>query len=484
MMNFGFNNNNIFEINTLNVFLYDKTKINEPEEVLKKFNLEADSGILNNLISDSGEAVLFPAVSEGKSATLLFYPLDQSKPNELRNSASRLIKYLSGKKFENIYINLYPALKNPSVSTFRELLEGMRLGEYKFDKYKTKKDENKSKQLYFVSSFDLEKMITEIDLLFKGVNFSRDLSNEPANVLTPETFAQEIKKAFELPSTTVTVMDEKKLKAMGFNLILSVGNASSNPPRLIKIHYKPANAKKKIVLVGKGVTYDAGGLSIKTTPGMFEMKADMAGAGSVAGAIYAAALNELPYEIIGLLPAVENMLAGNSYKPGDVLTGYKGKTVEIGDTDAEGRLILADALEYANELKPDYIIDLATLTGAAFVSFGFLYSAMFTEDKTLAETFDAAGKSTYELVWQMPLTKEYKSLLDTKMADISNIGPRHSGAITAALFLQHFVDEKIPWMHLDVAGPSIKNDILDYYKDYNTGYGVRLIYQALKSGKL
>ncbi|GJQ63282.1 MAG: putative cytosol aminopeptidase [Melioribacteraceae bacterium] len=484
MINYSSSELNVFDKKSLNIFLFNKKNLNEPEEVLTKFELEADKEILGEMISDDGEAVLFPVKSGGNSSTLLFFSVDQSKQNELRNTASKLIKSVRGKKFENIYLNVFPALKNPSVSTFRELLEGMMLGEYKFDKYKSSKDEEKPKKLNLVSSFDLENVISETTLLFNGVNLSRDLSNEPANVLTPETFASEVKNNLENEYTSVEVFDEKMLEEKNFGLILAVGNASANPPRLIKIHYKPENAIKKIVLVGKGVTYDSGGLSIKTTPGMFEMKADMAGAGSVAGAIYAASKNKLPYEIIGLLPAVENMLAGNSYKPGDVLTGYKGKTVEIGDTDAEGRLILADALEYANEFKPDYIIDLATLTGAAFISLGFLYSAMFTDNELLADTFDSAGKSTYELVWQQPLTKEYKSLLDTKMADIANLGPRHSGAITAALFLQHFVDEKIPWMHLDIAGPSIKNDILDYNKNYNTGYGVRLIYKALKSGKL
>jgi len=484
MLNFISNQKPELNSESISVFFYSKNQIDDIIKKLESYSFTPDNAVMKTLLADNEEGLLLPIKNENEHKTVYFNFIDLSKPNALRNSGSTLVKYLSKKNYKDVNIDLQPAVSNPSIQHFRELLEGFYLGGYKFDKYKSDKKEVKNKNITFITGFELTPLFKEIDLLFKGVDFSRDMSNEPANFLTPAKFAELIKKEIASDKVEVTVIERPELEEKKFGLILNVGGASDNPPCLIKLHYKPKTAKKKIALVGKGVTYDAGGLSIKTTAGMFEMKADMAGAGSVAGAVHAAALNDLPYEIIALIPAVENMISGNSYKPGDILTAYNGKTVEIGDTDAEGRLILADALAYADEFKPDYIVDLATLTGAAYIALGSLYSAGFSTDDKLVNVFETAGKVSYELVWRMPLVEEYKPFLETEIADIKNLGPRQAGAITAAEFLHFFVNKETPWLHLDIAGPSIKSDTLDYYKNYNTGYGVRLIYQVLKSESL
>ena len=250
------------------------------------------------------------------------------------------------------------------------------------------------------------------------------------------------------------------------------------------MHYKPkSKVKKKIVLVGKGVTYDSGGLSIKPTDGMIEMKADMAGAAAVIGIIKSAALLNLPFELIGVVPAVENMISGNSYKPSDIVSTASGKTIEVKNTDAEGRIVLADALEYASKQKPDEIIDFATLTGAAVVALGLPTAAIFTKNEEMADSLYKSGQKTFERVWRLPLWDEYDKLIESDIADVSNLGGRWGGAITAAKFLEHFVDENIPWTHIDLAGPSIKHDFTNYTKKYNTGFGVRLITDYLEKLK-
>ncbi|GAB4150240.1 MAG: hypothetical protein Fur0015_14320 [Ignavibacteriales bacterium] len=210
------------------------------------------------------------------------------------------------------------------------------------------------------------------------------------------------------------------------------------------------------------------------------MKADMAGAAAVSGIILAASKNKLPVEIIGVMPLVENMVSGNSYKPGDIIKSYSGKTIEVKDTDAEGRIILSDAITYACNFKPDLVIDYATLTGACVVALGEIASGLFTNNDEYANVMESAGNYTFERVWKMPMWSDYDSLLDSKIADISNLGPRWGGAITAAKFLEFFVKENIPWIHLDIAGPALKHKENSYTENYDTGFGVRLTYKFLQ----
>ncbi|GBD92297.1 cytosol aminopeptidase [bacterium BMS3Abin04] len=369
---------------------------------------------------------------------------------------------------------------------YQTFVEGILLGNYTFDIYKTEEKKVTSFQITFHSGnpHKVKESISKAEKMISAVFFARDLANEPAITLTPNVLAQRAKKELSEAGVKVTIFNDKELKKRNMNAILAVGKASSNPPRLIIMHYKPkSKVKKKIVLVGKGVTYDSGGLSIKPTDGMIEMKADMAGAAAVIGIIKSAALLNLPFELIGVVPAVENMISGNSYKPSDIVSTASGKTIEVKNTDAEGRIVLADALEYASKQKPDEIIDFATLTGAAVVALGLPTAAIFTKNEEMADSLYKSGQKTFERVWRLPLWDEYDKLIESDIADVSNLGGRWGGAITAAKFLEHFVDENIPWTHIDLAGPSIKHDFTNYTKKYNTGFGVRLITDYLEKLK-
>ncbi len=318
--------------------------------------------------------------------------------------------------------------------------------------------------------------------IIEAVNFTKDLVNEPAITLTPKELAARTKKKLTKLGINVTIWNKEQLKKNRMGAILGVGQAAVNEPCMIIAHYKPnKKAIKKIALVGKGVTYDSGGLSIKPTAGMLQMNADMAGGAAAIGSIAAAALLNLNVEIYCIVPAVENMIAGNSYKPGDVLKSASGKTIEVKDTDAEGRLVLADALHYASKLKPDQIIDFATLTGAVAVALGLFSAGIMSKDDELVKNISASSEKTYEKVWRLPFGDEYNKLLESDIADVSNLGPRWGGSITAGKFLEHFVDEKIPYAHLDIAGTALQNDLTNYTKKYHTGWGVRLMADYLEN---
>ena len=307
----------------------------------------------------------------------------------------------------------------------------------------------------------------------------REFANTPPSDLSPEGFAEQAQKLAKQHKIAFEVMDVPALEKGNFNCILAVGRGSSKAPRVVKLEYKPKEkAKKHIVLVGKGVTFDSGGLSLKDASSMETMKDDMTGAAIVLATLLACAQAEIPVQVTGLMGLVENMPDGNSYKPGDVLRSRSGKTIEVLNTDAEGRLVLADLLHYASEMKPDHIVDLATLTGACLVALGDSVNALFTPDSKLAEALDLAGKATGEHLWQLPLVEEYRDLLKSPLADLKNItGTKWGGSITAALFLQEFV-EGTSWAHVDLAGAWSSKE-----RDYRTygasGEGPRFLLQWL-----
>lgn len=387
-------------------------------------------------------------------------------------------------KSVNVIVPVYEDYKSyfTSESYFLQtMIEGILLGNYTFDNYKSEKE--KAGKLEFILHYSNKKLLQQVIInskkIIESVYFTRDLVNEPAITLTPMELGLRAKKELTKLGVEVKIFDKNDLVRKKMNAILAVGNASSKPPCMIVAHYKPKKSQKKIALVGKGVTYDSGGLSIKPTAGMLEMKADMAGGAVVLGIIRTAALLKLPVELIGVVPAVENMLGGNSFKPGDIIKSYSGKTIEVKDTDAEGRVILADALHFASQQIPDEIIDFATLTGACAVALGLFSAGLFTNYDKLADNLLNSGLNTYERIWRLPFWKEFNSLIKSDIADVSNLGPRWGGAITAGKFLEHFVDKKIPWAHLDIAGPSIKHDYTNYTKNFDTGFGVRLIVDYL-----
>ena len=291
----------------------------------------------------------------------------------------------------------------------------------------------------------------------EGVNFARDLGNLPANICTPAYLAEQALALGKTHKLKVTVLERKDMKKLGMGSLLSVCDGSRQPPKLITVEYHGGPKQHKpVVLVGKGVTFDTGGISLKPSAEMDEMKYDMSGAGSVLGTLRAVAAMKLPLNVIGVIPATENMPGGNATRPGDIVTSMSGQTIEILNTDAEGRLILCDALTYAERFEPAAVIDIATLTGACVIALGHVASGLFANDDRLADELAAAGQLSWDRVWPMPVWEDYQEQLKSNFADMANIGGRPGGSITAACFLARYA-KKFKWAHLDIAGTAWKS---------------------------
>jgi leucyl aminopeptidase len=359
---------------------------------------------------------------------------------------------------------------------------GMRLRVYSFDKYKTKKGDDEEKPaprtvvFQVKDSAGVRKALKAQVAVADGVALARDLVNEPPNVLHPQSFAKRAKALKEL-GVDVEVLGEKDLKKIGMRALLGVGQGSHNESHVVIMRWSGAKDEKAdpVAFIGKGVTFDTGGISIKPAGGMEDMKGDMAGAACVVGLMHALAARKAKVNAIGVIGLVENMPDGKAQRPGDIVTSLSGQTIEIINTDAEGRLVLADVLWHVQaEFKPKLMIDLATLTGAIMVALGQERAGLFSNNDELAERLHAAGEATGELVWRMPLGKAYDKLMDSKVADMKNSGGRYGGSITAAQFLQRFVNDR-PWAHLDIAGVAMGSPQTEVNKGWSSGYGVRLL---------
>jgi leucyl aminopeptidase len=367
------------------------------------------------------------------------------------------------------------------------LWEGVMLGAYRFERYKRSSSSGKFtgiSELKIVSGLKVPAAkMKECDSFCRATLLARDLINLPAADCTPTTLRDLALSIARKGKLKCTVFDRSKLKKMGAGGLLGVAQGSEEPPYLLKLVYRPAREPKKVVaLVGKGVTFDSGGLSIKPAGGMETMKCDMSGAAAVLSAMQAVAELKPEVEVRAYVPTTENMINGLAMRPGDVLRAMSGKTIEVLNTDAEGRLILADALHMAGQDKADVIIDLATLTGACVVAMGDTYAALFASDDGLARDLQAASVVAGERLWRMPLAPEYRELIKSSVADIKNTGGRSGGAITAALFLQEFVDtKKTHWAHLDIAGPAFLDSDRGHLRKGGTGFGVRTLLRYLMS---
>jgi len=363
------------------------------------------------------------------------------------------------------------------------LAEGLVLSNYQFLKYFKDADSKKYQlaSVEVIGKFEKDQ-IQKLNNILKSVCWTRDMVNEPVSFLTATQLASEIQKLGEEANFSVQVLEKSKIEALKMGGLLAVNKGSIEPPTFTIIEYKPKNArnKKPLVLVGKGVVYDTGGLSLKPTAGSMDlMKSDMAGAACMAATIYAAALNQLDVHLVGLIPATDNRPGLNAYAPGDVVHMYDGTTIEVLNTDAEGRMILADALAYASKFNPELVIDAATLTGAAVVAIGTKASCMMgnAKQKVLDKLIEA-GNDVHERVVQLPFWDEYKDDLKSSVADMKNIGSRYAGMITAGKFLEHFV--KAPYVHLDIAGPSFLEAPENYKGKGGTGVGVRLLHEFIE----
>ena len=399
---------------------------------------------------------------------------------ELRRRAYKLRKLIRQNNHLQLVVSSFSAYRG----AMEDFTEGFLLGTYSFEKYKTKKEEGPGKsypsEILLYGDTD-EKDIKWLTDITSAVYFARDLINEPVNHLNAAALAEEIMKLGDASGFKTEVLTKGKIEALKMGGLLAVNKGSVDPPFFSILEWNPENAvnKKPVVLVGKGVVYDTGGLNIKTGDYMAGMNGDMAGAATVAGVMYTVAKSAIPIHVIGLIPSTDNRPGGNAYTQGDIITMHNKMTVEIGNTDAEGRIILADAISYASRYEPEIIIDIATLTGSAAMTFGNQAIALMTNaDRKYINLLTECGNDVYERIGELPFWDEYGELLKSDVADMNNIGGREAGAIIAGKFLEKFAE--YPLIHLDIAGTSmLKKD--DFYRTKNcSGSGLRLLATFLR----
>jgi leucyl aminopeptidase len=434
------------------------------------------------------ETLVVYTTSRGRTSRLVLVGLGERKnvsTERYRRAAAAAAKRAQSLRAKTLTLLLPRNVRSLDQSVFA-LAEGALLSLYKYDKYISRKEDNASTiesiSILAEGTSNLRAGNTAVEkarIVCEATSLARDLGNAPGNELYPQTLADAAQKSARGAGYSITVLDEQEIDALGMGGVLGVSRGSAHSPRFIILEYGPAN-KRPVVLVGKGVTFDSGGISIKPSAGMAEMKMDMSGAAAVIGTFEAVARLKLSVHIVGLIPAVENLPSGNAIRPGDILRHHNGKTSEVDNTDAEGRLILADALAYAAKFKPQAVIDLATLTGAVVVALGHHATGMMGNDPELMKKLKRAGDSTYERVWELPLFEEYEKQIKSDIADVKNTGGRWGGAITAGLFLKKFIGN-YKWIHLDIAGTAILEENSDYAFKGASGVGVRLLTELLKT---
>jgi leucyl aminopeptidase len=445
---------------------------------------------LKEFKGDKGEEVIFYTPPEIKADRVIFMglgKLEKLNAESLRAFAGKAVKKCINMKLTEVLIGCPSAkkIKMEMPLPLEAIIEGAYLGNHLFDKYKDEKKYSSLKKIFFLVKPDVAKssgkILKSITTICEGTIFARDLINTPSNDKKPEQFTKIITDTAKKENLKVTIFDEKELKRKKFGAMLAVAAGSESKPRMIVLEYNPKGAKKTVALVGKGVTFDSGGINLKPTGSLEEMKSDMSGAAAVAATLIALAKLKPKTKVIGIIPVVENMPSGNASRPGDIVKSYSGKTVEILNTDAEGRLILIDAISYViKEYKPETLIDIATLTGACVVALGEKIAGVFSSDDELAQSIISSGEKAHERCWHMPLPGDYKEDLKSDFADLKNIaGSRWGGAITAALFLSEFVGDT-RWAHIDIAGPSYMKKADAYCGVGGTGFGVRLFCELLK----
>jgi leucyl aminopeptidase len=399
---------------------------------------------------------------------------------------------LTGKEGPTAHIVIEGAGREIAPADVANFALGVTLRGYKFRKYKSKPDkkngpanDDKTLRKIVVHCADPKaatKLFAPAKAMAEGVMLARDLVNEPANVLGPAEFAARAKELGKV-GVQVEVLTPAALKKLGMNALLAVGQGSARPSHVVVMQWKGAGPKggDPFVVVGKGVTFDTGGISLKPAAGMEDMKGDMAGAACVVGLMHELAKRKAKVNAVGIIGLVENMPSGSAQRPGDVVTAMSGKTIEVLNTDAEGRMVLADCLWYAQDrFKPKALVNLATLTGAVMVALGKEHAGLFSNNDQLADWLATAGKETGEKLWRLPLGPKYDKMIESKVADIKNTGGKWGGSISAAQFLQRFVKEGTPWAHLDIAGTAMASVDSDVNRSWGSGFGVRLLDQLIR----
>ncbi|ODS30634.1 MAG: aminopeptidase A [Candidatus Scalindua rubra] len=462
---------------------------------------KASGGTISNLMKNKdftgrlNEIIMIPTYKKIMPKRILLVGLGKSTEltlDKIRQAAGTAARTIQGKKFKSpsmlLYKTEYKDISTEDVT--RSVVEGVLLSLYNFTMYKTLKKEEKTdinNFTLFIQRKDIldkvKSVVRNTQIVAEAVSFTRDLVNMSGSDATPTFLANKAKGIAKTKGVKCRILSITDMKKLGMGGILNVSRGSAQPPKFIIIEY---NTKKKnndtIIIIGKGITFDSGGISLKPGKEMDLMKADMAGAAAVLGTFKAISNLKPSIHLVGLVPCTENMPSGTALKPGDIIKCLSGKTVEVVNTDAEGRLILADALSYAKRYKPDAVIDLATLTGTCVVALGTFASGMFGNNDGLKDRVQRAGEKCHERVWELPLWDEYYDLIKSNIADIKNVGGRYGGAITAACFLAKFI-ETIPWVHLDIAGTFLVEKDTPYIRRGATGVGVRLLTQLIQDWK-
>lgn len=446
--------------------------------ILKKHSFSGKAGEMLEVVGTSPQIILFGMGSKKE--------LDA---NTVSHTGAKLLQKLEASHLQNasiIWSDDISTKKNTSAQLAIEFVIGLQMRAYRFDHYKTKqtkKDKPSLTKVVFYSSHatELAKNYLDAEAILEGISLNRDLLNEPPNILNPQTFAERV-KTLSKEGLKIKILDEKELKKIGMEALLAVGSGSKTPSCVAIMEWKNGPSDQKpLAFVGKGVTFDTGGLSIKPRDIMAEMKFDMGGAALVTGLMHSLARRKANVNAVGVIGLVENAVDGESYRPADILKSLSGQTIEVLDTDAEGRLVLADILTYTQDtFDPTLMIDVATLTGAMLVCLGHEFAGLFTPDDKLAKQLYEAGLKVDEKVWRLPLHKNYHKLMDSKIADMKNIGPpMNAGSAQAAEFLHRFI-KQTPWAHIDIAGVAMLVGDHPLSGHQPPGYGVRLLNAFIK----
>ena len=463
-------------------FISKLTKTNSVNNIVFVKDNKFKNKILNPIIKSVKNNELFKydlfVQKEFNNSNYIFVNFkNMSTSSDCENIGSKLYDYLKKNKLENSCIETNKI--DLSQDQLERIIHGAKLKSYNFNIYKSDKNKNKNIILNIIGKKinKSNKLRKNLDALLDGVFFTRDLVSEPGNILHPDEYANRLNKLKKL-GLKVTIYDQRKLKQMGFNALLGVGQGSIRGSYLVTIEWKGNKSNSKpLAFVGKGVCFDTGGISLKPAKFMEDMTYDMAGSAVVVGLMKNFALRKSKINAVGVVGLVENMPGSNAQRPGDIVKSYSGKTIEVLNTDAEGRLVLADALTYTEKkFKPELIVDLATLTGAIIVCLGSEYAGLFSNNDKLSKQIFEAGEKVDEKVWRLPLHKNYDKLLNSKNADMQNINyVGGAGSTTAAQFLQRFIINKTPWAHLDIAGMAFSKYGGALNSGGATGYGVRLL---------
>ncbi len=456
-------------------FLKKETKISELAKIVGDKSI---SSTLNKLIKNENftKKKIITSIDRNIDKKLIFVWTDKDLSSyEIENLGAKFFDFLKNNLIEEVTI-FGPSLNSKNYK-LEEFIHGMQLKSYTFDIYKSLKKENKIFKINVFKKNNDKKLKNKLNAILEGTNFTRDLVSEPGNVLTPDEYTKRLIKLKKY-GLKITVYNEKKMKKLRMNALLGVGKGSICGSYLVTLEWKGIkNNSKPLAFVGKGVCFDTGGISLKPARFMEDMTYDMAGSAVVVGLMKNFALRKAKINAIGVVGLVENMPGGNAQRPGDIVKSYSGKTIEVLNTDAEGRLVLADALSFTEKkFKPKFMIDLATLTGAMVVALGTEYAGLFSNDDKLSKQIFEAGKKVDEKVWRLPLHKNYDKLMNSKNADMQNINySGGAGSITAAQFLQRFIINKTPWAHLDIAGMAFSKMAGNLNPGGATGFGVRLL---------